>query len=488
MNSGVKETPRSHRFRGVPTMEKFAKVMLALLAQVAKLRKFAAVIIVGVVLMMIAIAIHFLAVRAVEKEWKEKLSTTQRSPEEIDGIVANMVKYRAITTPAFVPKSLWDKEFCSATVVNAVSFISGGESLKTSAAWKFYATNRERLGLVYDRSADFVVQEDKILETYDRPVWLSRLGLQSDRIYVVGYRYHETLAVPRIVEGLKSGGTINSHVMLLLGRYDGSWWGYHLFHDPDRPNDSPFKVDNLGDDIPKKFDIVYIWEVLGVRKGGTPKNLLMVQNSPPYKNVARWTGLFGNNSLGRAVDSISAYLFTSGDNFPTVVDLDKEVVEIVKPGEKASHGQVLGFFRGVSVYQHAGASQRGEYGLEFQCVELANRFLVEALGHRNLTRTGDADSYFYQARGKGLMPYYNDGVESPRSGDVVVFDPEGDDNNPGHVAIVASVSESQSQICIVQQNTRRWYECLPLKKRGAKWHVENPTGLPCVGWARRIQK
>jgi len=457
-------------------LQKCARAIIALV------RRFVAWFIVGTVLMMTMATVHSLAVKTVEEEWNQKTHIERRSPEEIEGLVRNMVKYRQVTVPAFVPKSLWDKEYCAATVANATNFILGGsETLKTSAAWKFSTANRQRLRLVYDRSADFVVQEDKILEKTDRRVWLSRLDIKPDRLYVVGYRYHETMAVPRIVEGLKSGGTINSHVMLLLGRYDEAWWGYHLFHDPTRPSESPFRVDNLADSIPEKFDIVYVWEVLGVRKSGSTSNLLMVQNSSSYESVAHLTGLFSNNPLGRAVDTILVQMFTSGDHFPTVVDMEKDVVEIVKPGDSASRGKVLGFFRGVPVYKHAGESQRAKYGLEFQCVELANRYLSEVFGHRNLARTGDADTYFYQARAKGMVPFYNDGAEPPRAGDLVVFDPEGEDNDPGHVAVVTSVSETQ--VCVVQQNTRRWYECLPLEKRDNNWHVDN-IELPCVGWAR----
>ncbi|NBS41348.1 hypothetical protein EBS80_01690, partial [bacterium] len=65
--------------------------------------------------------------------------------------------------------------------------------------------------------------------------------------------------------------------------------------------------------------------------------------------------------------------------------------------DQPTHGSVLGDVGGVAVYAGDGYDVRGEYGLEYQCVELVNRALVQKHGFRNLAKTGDADTYFWDA-------------------------------------------------------------------------------------------
>ncbi|MBI4256823.1 hypothetical protein HY626_02075 [Candidatus Uhrbacteria bacterium] len=75
-----------------------------------------------------------------------------------------------------------------------------------------------------------------------------------------------------------------------------------------------------------------------------------------------------------------------------------------------AHGTILGEHHGVTVHAYGwGDSVRGEYGLEYECVELVNRYYVQVLGHRNLTKTGDADTYFWDAKAKMLQAFPNGG-------------------------------------------------------------------------------
>jgi len=158
------------------------------------------------------------------------------------------------------------------------------------------------------------------------------------------------------------------------------------------------------------------------------------------------------------------------------------------------HGTKLGEVEGVAVYSADGGDVRGTYGLEFQCVETVNRALVQKLGFRNLAKTGDADSYFWGAEGKGLAAYPNGGSEPPRKWDALVFDGGDDDGSVGHVAVITSVDATS--VTFVQQNFRScalhgllckylWQDSLPLANSGGKWQIaQGRYPQPVAGWSR----
>ena len=159
-------------------------------------------------------------------------------------------------------------------------------------------------------------------------------------------------------------------------------------------------------------------------------------------------------------------------------------------------GEILGTHNGVSVYAYgSGGSVRGDYGLEYECVELVNRYYVQVLGHRNMTKTGHAESYYWDAREKGLIAYNNGESVAPSVHDILVFDGGQDDGSVGHVAIVVEVDKERGSITFIEQNMiaytdwvfRRdiWKDTLPLTHLDGEWFVDQRRyTLPVVGWSR----
>lgn len=163
------------------------------------------------------------------------------------------------------------------------------------------------------------------------------------------------------------------------------------------------------------------------------------------------------------------------------------------------YGTVVGEFEGESIYAAGSPSVRGRFGLEFQCVELVNRFYAKRLEYRNLSGTGDADSYFWNAATKGLKAYENGGPEPPQKYDLLIFDGGNGDGDPGHVALIIEV-DLNSQIVFVQQNSRKgtlgglfvqfnWRDSLHLDQTAeGGWHVEQDHyPQPVAGWSRRLE-
>ncbi len=439
----------------------------------------------GMFLMGVMGITHSLIGSGVDSEWEQKFPKKPRSSREIGSILTNMVKYRATMTPAFIPKHQWRSDLCAATIVNGVNLITGRKDhLKTTSAWLFSKANADKLKMVYDRSKDFTFEGDVLVEKVDRGFSLSKiLGLppakQVQHLYIVGYSYHHT-EVGRLVKD--QGGTLNSHLMLLLGKYDGSWWGYHLFHDPTNIKADPFKIENLGDTMPKKFDLIYIWKVKNTRikTGLTSRVLVQTKNYSKTESLLR---VFGTSGLGRFFDRMFAQWFAGGENFPRTATERSGVVKVVETAKGADRGQILGFYNGVAVRKHQkGKSPDGKYGQEYQCVEYGNRFLVKALKYKNLRKSGHADTYFYGARAKGMIPYYNGKKVPPRVNDLIIFDPIGNDDVPGHVAVITKVTKKQ--VCIVQQNTTKWHECLPLQRKKDGTYFVKGRIYPCTGWSR----
>ncbi len=156
-----------------------------------------------------------------------------------------------------------------------------------------------------------------------------------------------------------------------------------------------------------------------------------------------------------------------------------------------AHGTPLLDWDGVTIYHHSkGHDRRGQFGVEYQCVEFVNRWLARE-GHRNLTKTGHALSYFTHATQKGLVPYPNGGTESPMPGDVLVFSSA---LQPyGHVGIIVDISVDR--VRILQQNApvrvlggllmkdRPVLE-MPVVRAQEHWTVEAPYPLTAVGWSR----
>ena len=431
----------------------------------------------------IAFLLLFLVARsATQAEWDA--TQTGRTPAMVRGLVDAMTKYSS--EPANVlPLSAQDDEVCAAAVVNAVNFILGEEKLKSAPAWSFSQKNAEQLERVYNREDDFKIENGRIVEIKDTGFQLSKM-LDPGGLYILGYHYIQTVSDHKIIA---ADVDLNSHLMLLLGKENGRWYGYHLIHYPNEENVNPVKVERI-DLMPEKLDLVYIWQVKGVEIPEKGDDLFMANTSLSYSMVRPWLN-WGPNFLEYYLDTVSVWLLTtySGTGqFPKIFNLgDQDLVEIPKKGS-LFHGRIMGFYKTVPIYFHGGDSRRGIYGLEFQCVELINRFLV-SLGHRNLERTGHADSYLWDADSKGLKSFLNGGPERPRINDVLVFDTSDQDGDPGHVAIIYSVTDKY--VCFVQQNVgKKWRDCFPMKQTlENEWNITIPAKLsnicpPVAGWAR----
>lgn len=443
---------------------------------------------------------------ATQAEWTKKFPAKRRSPAAVRGLCNNMIKFRNQTVPAFVPMSAWDDEVCAANVIGAVNFLLGQEVLTMSTAWEFSRVNADKIRLVFDRRSapyeDFEVLEEngkkRIREKpgedaqgkkHDRAFYLSsKLKMDrsngkatSDRLYIIGYHYQRTQSDHKI---LAAGADWNSHLMLILGR-NGSWWGYHLLHEKDKPAANPFRIDDIGEQMPELFDLVYIWEVLGTEMPTNGEPLVLLQNSPPYEEVWWTSPRLGNGRIEHVVDTARVqWLFDGMEQFPRVVDVSQPYVELeARDSQDGWHGQYLGLYNGVGIRRHGGNSVRGPYGLEFQCVELINRYYVERLGHKNLTKSGDALEYFRSARGKDIVRFPAGSPEAPRADDILVFRHPADESHPGHVALVRRVTVDD--VCVVQQNMKSWSGCLSLEQRDGGWYVGQVEGLTNVGWVRK---
>jgi len=147
-------------------------------------------------------------------------------------------------------------------------------------------------------------------------------------------------------------------------------------------------------------------------------------------------------------------------------------------------------FNGVTViaksngYNDFNSKSWSDYGLQYQCVEYVNRFYVEALGHKNMIHTGDANQYFSSASSKGLDAYPNGGTVPPQPGDILCSN--GGDH--GHVAIVREVTNNK--VYVIHQN---WANGPSDNKKEIGMTVSNGkyavnsfgTNYPVVGWLRK---
>lgn len=262
-----------------------------------------------------------------EEEWRRKLPANPRSMVEVSSARRGMICFRREGTPIFLPQSMWDNSACAAAIVQAVNFLLGrDEFLRTADAWEFSYVNRTRLRQVYDRSEDFAVKGEHVVEIRDRRFWLSRQlhmdrrGREptTDRLYVIGYHYHETRSDPLIVAAHRD---LNSHLLLVLGRAEGVWWGYDFFHDPAHRDESPFRVVSLNDEVPPDFDLVYIWEIVGITlPPSTCASASRLTNRvQSYREIRPYIGHFnrlGMNGVASFFDTALIGLFGDDEQYP----------------------------------------------------------------------------------------------------------------------------------------------------------------------------
>ncbi len=435
-------------------------------------------------------SLYLLARSSRQSEWNEKVQP--RTAEVRWGIIEALAECldptsdRCRAMPNFLPQSLWDNEACAAMVRNTLNYVFGEEVFDNAPAWTFAKVNEDRLTMVYNREHDFEVQGDRIVEIKDSGFQLTKL-LSREDVYVLGYHYHETRSDEKIIA---ADTYMNSHLMLLLPRQKSGWWGYHLVHIGD---DNPIRIDRI-DEMPKLFDLVYIWRVEDLIRPKKIEEVVLYHNTLSYEVASRWLSLgMYSERFSSYIDTIAMWMANAvheTDQYPrTVLRSDPTPLAVVDPGNRksCSHNDVLGFFHGEAIRCHNAESSRGKYGLENQCVEFVNRFLARYLGYRNLTMTGHAHSYYTGARRKGLRRFKNGGKEAPQEYDLLILRGEKGEKcgTFGHVAVISLVTDRN--VCVVQQNTHPsiepWHTCHKLNRSGDSFTV---TGAfcPVIGWSR----
>jgi len=187
-------------------------------------------------------------------------------------------------------------------------------------------------------------------------------------------------------------------------------------------------------------------------------------------------------------------------------DADPEYEAVVEAGgsdaSRAAYGAALGDYRGVTAYSNykpcdpspscwfgvGNGRSTGPCGYQFQCVEYAVRFFVEAHGYDSMRGSGNARDYWHgpgTEAARRLERHPNGGTEPPRPGDLVVFDSA----RHGHVAIVREVGADHLRI--IQQNwLHRAAETnlrLPMRVEGGHYTVValgSNGSYPTLGWRR----
>lgn len=151
-------------------------------------------------------------------------------------------------------------------------------------------------------------------------------------------------------------------------------------------------------------------------------------------------------------------------------------------------GDTIGVYCGVVAYSNGRTGYvgpHGVYGYKYQCVEYVNRFYVEAFGHRNMVRTGNAKDYFRTASRRGLIAYANGGSVCPQVGDIICSN----GGTSGHIAIVRQIS--WGTVHVIQQN---WYNdnrdndiVLHLNRTRGHYTITDGfgAGYPIQGWLRK---
>jgi hypothetical protein len=427
------------------------------------------------------------------REYDRIVTDVQRSAEDMRGLVDNLVKFHKDFVPAFLPQHLWCDEFCAASVVTAVNFTTGKKILKEGPAWMLSRVNKENLTEVYSRpNEDFAWETiadgtHQLKENFDRPIWLSNVLREhmvngtTNKLFIVGYHYSLTHNAEKV---WAAKADRNTHVMLLLGRYDGKWYGYHMLHDHDADTTHPFLIAELSDEeMTKKFNITNIWGVSGTDLASKGSAIMFAQDLSPYTEVKAINALPGMSKVNIA-------LFGDTDQFPRIVKETDGVYAIAQRRDDYKPASLLGFVGTIPIRYHTGATDsndRTAYGQRGQCVEFANRYLVDVMGFKNLTKTGNADSYFYEATPKGLKAFHNGSATKPEVGDLIIFDRDSVGSDPGHIAAITEVRDDA--VCIAQQNGHPWHQCLKMTRLGDTWSVAGYSKqLACVGWSRIASK
>jgi hypothetical protein len=138
----------------------------------------------------------------------------------------------------------------------------------------------------------------------------------------------------------------------------------------------------------------------------------------------------------------------------------------------------------LNVYSNGTGNQdvQGQYGLNYECVELAARYATIRWGDSNWGITAAYQMYNAGPKLRSpMLQFPNGGAVAPQFGDLLVFD-KTPNNQWGHVAIVSGTRPGY--VDIVEQN---WGNYAPTGK--ARLPINGTTmpvryGVPIIGWLR----
>lgn len=160
-------------------------------------------------------------------------------------------------------------------------------------------------------------------------------------------------------------------------------------------------------------------------------------------------------------------------------------------------GEVIDTLNGVNIYYNGGVNTHSgrnlsidgyNLGIQYQCVEFVKRYFYQRYQHKMPDALGHARDFFDNKLSDGMWnekramwQYTNASQTKPMQDDLLVFSPW--IFNPyGHVAIIASVTDSSIEIA--QQNPGPFgpsRERLALIQQNGLWYIDAPR---VKGWLR----
>jgi hypothetical protein len=145
-------------------------------------------------------------------------------------------------------------------------------------------------------------------------------------------------------------------------------------------------------------------------------------------------------------------------------------------------------YQGGPSYQGTGTSCAG--GARYQCVNYVNQYYKNVMKVDTSQWYANAVDYYANAKGWGLEEFPNGSATPPSANDILVF--QDGINQPGHVAIIESVSPSS--ITVIEQNyCASGQAIIPLQFANGGYTIASrgnctdPTSPSCftpVGWLR----
>lgn len=165
-----------------------------------------------------------------------------------------------------------------------------------------------------------------------------------------------------------------------------------------------------------------------------------------------------------------------------------EPEDISTSSSELSYGSYVGTFNNITAYSNgSNGYYSGVYsccGVQWQCVEYANRYYYQSLGHTNLKGTGNANTYYSTASNKGLVAFVNGGTVPPAVGDML----PSNGGAYGHIAIVREVGSNY--IKVIHQNwandTSDNVKTLSMTASNGKYTVAGfSSSYPVQGWLRK---